>query len=92
MNWTCRYLLASLPAVVTVGGWQLARWAYNYFGCRSMPKGLEPCFAGSVEITPLVGFGLFWLQLLSWVCIPLAVWLLFAVYATHLKARRAAAD
>ena len=91
MKPTLRYALAWLPAVITVGGWQLARWAYEYFACQGSLKSLAPCIVGSVNITPLLGFGLFWLQLLAWVCVPLSVWLTIVAYAKHTNTTRSPA-
>ena len=77
---TLRYVAAALPAVATLGSWQLAEWAYEHFGCRTISKGLVPCFAGATDITALVGIGLFWGKLLSWVAVPLSLWLLVRAY------------
>lgn len=85
------YVLAWMPAVFTVGGWQLAKWASAHYSCESVVKGLAPCFAGAFNITPLLGFGLFWLQLVAWVCVPLSLWLTIAVYAKHHSAAQARA-
>jgi hypothetical protein len=67
-----QYLLALLPAFLTVGGWQAAAWAVDYFGCTGSIKDLQPCFAGGVDIMPAIGFGLFWCQMLSWICVPIS--------------------
>ena len=75
-----RYVGAVVPAVATVGAWQWAEWASVHFGCRAVSKGLAPCFAGTVEITGFIGTGLFWGKLLSWVAVPLSLWLLVRVY------------
>ena len=83
MKLASRCMLAWMPAAVTLGGWQLAAWAYAYFSCQGNIKSLAPCFAGSFNITPLLGLGLFWLQLLAWVCVPLSVWLTLTAYAKH---------
>jgi hypothetical protein len=88
MKLATRYMLAWIPAVVTVGGWQLAQWAFVHFSCQFHMKSLAPCFAGTLNITPLLGFGLFWLQLLAWVCVPLSVWLTIVAYGKHLTALR----
>lgn len=76
-----------MPVVVTVGGWQLALWAYEHFGCQGGIKNLEPCFAGDVNILPLLGIGLFWCQILSWLTVPISAGLLAAVAAKHFKAK-----
>jgi len=66
------YVLALLPAILTVGGWQAAVWAYDYFGCAGDGSYLQPCLAGGVNITPALGIGLFWCQLLTWICVPIS--------------------
>lgn len=83
MTWTLRYAAAFLPAVFTVGGWRWAVWAYEHFGCQGNLKSLEPCFAGSYNILPWLGFGLFWCQLLAWLAVPLSIGLLIVVGLQH---------
>lgn len=61
-----KYLLAALPPFLLYGGWKLASWAYINFHCQGNIKGLQPCYAGSIDIAPLLGIGLFWCQVL-WV-------------------------
>jgi len=84
--WLRQYLVALLPAVITVGGWQLAIWIYDYFGCQGHLKNLQPCFVGSVNILPFLGFGLFWCQLLMFIALPLSFWLVIKVFAKQYKA------
>ncbi|MCE4539443.1 hypothetical protein LXT12_19520 [Pelomonas sp. P7] len=88
MNIYLRYVLAGLPAIVTFGGWQLAVWAYEHFGCSGNLKALAPCFAGGVNLLPLLGIGLFWCQLLLWVAVPISLWLMLWVYSRHHVQRR----
>lgn len=76
-----RYFFALLPAIVTFGGWRLAVWAYDFFACQGGVKNLAPCFAGGVNILPALGVGLFWCQLLSWICVPVSGWLLIRLVA-----------
>jgi hypothetical protein len=81
-----RYLLALLPALLTVGGWQAATWAFDYFGCAGNIKDLQPCFAGGVDIMPGIGFGLFWCQVLSWICVPISGGKFLGVLARQIAA------
>ncbi len=78
--WLPFYVAALLPALVTVGWWQWAVWAYDYYGCQGGLKNLQPCFAGGVSIIGKLGIGLFWCPILSWVCVPLSLYLLLAVW------------
>ena len=80
-------MLALLPAFVTVGGWQLATWVYGHFGCEGNLKNLQPCFAGSVNLLPWLGIGLFWLQLATWVAVPVSAWLFIMTAARHIGSR-----
>lgn len=67
--WSVKYLLAFLPFILTFGWWRLAVWAEQYFHCYGL-KQMQPCLAGSLDITRFVGTGLF-LAMLLW--IPSAV-------------------
>ena len=82
-----QYLAAALPAIVTVGGWQAAAWAFDYLGCRGDIKHLEPCFAGGVNLMPAIGFGLFWCQLVMWICVPISGGKLVGVASRKIAAR-----
>jgi hypothetical protein len=81
-----KYLLALLPAILTVGGWQAAVWAFDYFGCAGDIKHLQPCFAGGVDIMSAVGFGLFWCQILTWICVPISGGKFLGVLARQIAA------
>ncbi|WP_020166803.1 hypothetical protein [Methylotenera versatilis] len=85
MFWLRKYLVALLPAIVIFGGWQSATWAYDYFGCQGNLKNLQPCFVGSVNILPFLGFGLFWCQLLMFVALPLSFWLVIKVVTMQFR-------
>jgi hypothetical protein len=61
-----------MPVLLMFGGWQLAIWAYEYFGCQGNLKNLEPCFVGSFNLLPWLGIGLFWCHLLLWVFVPIS--------------------
>ena len=76
--------MALLPAFLTVGGWQTAVWAYAYFGCEGNLKNLQRCFAAGINILPMLGFGLFWCQLLAWIAVPISLWLLIEVGGRHI--------
>lgn len=88
MRLRTKYFLALLPAILTVGWWQMAVWAYGHFGCEGNLKSLQPCFAGGVNILPALGFGLFWCQLLAWICAPISLWLLIEVGGRHIGSYR----
>jgi hypothetical protein len=83
MKVSTKYFFALLPAILTVGGWQMAVLAYGYFGCEGNIKNLQPCLAGGVNIVPALGLGLFWCQMLAWVCAPISLGLLLGVGARH---------
>jgi hypothetical protein len=88
MQWSTKYLLALLPATVTLGGWQFAVWAYEHFGCTGHLKNLQPCYVGPINILPALGIGLFWCQLLAWIAVPITLWLLIEVGARHIGSHR----
>ena len=77
-------MLALLPAAVTLGGWQLAVWAYDYFGCHGGLKNLAPCYAGAINLLPWLGLGLFWCQILCFITVPISALLLIQVGAKHI--------
>jgi len=81
-----KYFLASLPAIIAAGGWQGAVWAYSYFGREGNLKNLQPCFAAGLNILPLLGFGLFWCQLLTWIAVPISLWLFIEIGARQIGA------
>jgi hypothetical protein len=85
--WSAKYLLTSLPFVVTFGWWRLADWAYLYFHCEGGLKDLQPCFAGSLNITPYVGTGLFFGGLLWVPAAVLSVVLALSVGEKHNRER-----
>lgn len=92
MTRSVKYLLALLPIIVTAGGWLLAILAFDHFGCAGNLKDMQPCYAGSFNLLPLLGIGLFWCQLLLWVAVPLSFWLLLKVYASRHRANGGAAE
>jgi hypothetical protein len=84
MSWPTRYALSLMPAALTLGGWQLAVWAYDYFGCQGNIKNLAPCYAGTINLLPWLGIGLFWFQILSYITVPVSAWFLINVGAKHI--------
>jgi hypothetical protein len=84
MSWTRRYLLALLPAAITVGVWQLAWLAFNVFGCHGDIKHMQHCFAGPITLLPFMEFGLFWMQLASFATVPVSALMLVFVGARHI--------
>lgn len=74
LGWFHRYLLSFLPIFYTVSGWWLGTWAYGYFDCQGNTKNLHGCYAGSVEITALIGHGLFLVLPAMFVAGPLSLW------------------
>jgi hypothetical protein len=81
-----RYLLAAVPALLTVGGWQLAEWASDYCACGGDIKHPQPCFAAGIDIVPALGLGLFWCKILTSICVPLSAGLLVGVAARQVEA------
>lgn len=88
MSWGTKYLLASLPAVVTLGGWQLALHLFDSLGCQGDIKHLQPCLAGALDLRPWFGLGLFWFPLASLLTFPLSVGLVTKVALAHWKGSR----
>jgi hypothetical protein len=85
MKGMTKYFFALLPAILTVGGWQLAVWAYGYYGCEGNIKTLQPCLAGRMNLLPALGLGLFWCQILAWVCAPISLGLLLGCGARDFR-------
>ena len=92
MSWPRKYFVALLPAALTVGGWQVASLAFNFFGCQGNIKSLQPCFAGPVDLVPFMGFGLFWLQLASFLTVPVSIWMLISTGAKHVGSHDGASE
>ena len=92
MAWHRKYLLALLPAAITVGGWQTALVAWDFFGCQGNLKTIQPCFAGTIDLMPFMGLGLFWLQLASYVTVPVSIWMLISTGAQHLGSHHVASE
>lgn len=80
-----KYFFALLPAIFTVGGWQLAVLAYEYYGCEGNIKALQPCLVGGINLLPALGFGLFWCQILAWVFGPISLGLVLGCGARDLR-------
>lgn len=80
MKWFVKYLLAILPPLLFLSGWKIASWAYKHFECQGHLKGLQPCYVGDFDIVPLLGFGLFWYQILWYPAIAVSGWLLLRTY------------
>ena len=59
LGWAARYGLAVLPAAYTWGGYRLAVLAIDWFACQGGMKGLHACTCAGLDVTPLVGHGLF---------------------------------
>src|SRR5512133_3992518 len=85
MKGITKYFFALFPAILTVGGWQLAVWAYGYYGCEGNIKTLQPCLAGAVNLLPALGLGLFWCQILTWICGPISLGLVLGCGARDLR-------
>jgi hypothetical protein len=92
MSWPRKYFLALLPAAITVGGWQAALFAWDFFGCQGNLKNMQPCFAGSISLLPFMGLGLFWLQLASYVTVPVSIWMLISTGAKHFGSHNGASE
>lgn len=84
MFWHRKYFLATLPAAVTVGVWQLAGLAFNVFGCHGDIKHMQYCFVGPINLLPFIEFGFFWMQLASLITVPASVLMLLVVGARHI--------
>jgi hypothetical protein len=53
-------VLATLPLVVTLGGWRLALIADAALGCNTMGKSPSPCFVGGADLQPLLSIVAWW--------------------------------
>lgn len=74
-----KYILASLPPFLLFATWKLSTWTYSYVGCEGGLKNLHACHIGAHDITPYLGFGLFWCQLLWIPAIAFSAWLLLQI-------------
>ena len=92
MSWPRKYLLALLPAAITVGLWQLAWLAFNVFGCHGDIKHMQHCLAGPINLLPFMGFGLFWMQLASLITVPVSALMLLFVGARHIGFHNGASE
>ena len=87
MSWPHKYILALLPAAITVGLWQLAWLAFNAFDCHGDIKHMQHCYAGPLNLLPFIEFGLFWMPLASLITGPASALMLLVVGARHLRGR-----
>jgi hypothetical protein len=86
-TWASKYFFASLPAAITVGGNLLALGAFDFFGCSGGIKHMQHCHLMALDITPLFGFGLFFLPLISiFITGPISAWNLLTVGLRHIRA------
>lgn len=76
MKWTARYILSALPAVYTWAGWKLGAFGYVQLGCQGGAKNVHTCIASGLDLTPLVGHGLFMMIPFVFVAAPLSAWFL----------------
>jgi len=88
MNGWPRYLVALLPIVLKLGGWQLSVFLFEHLGCQVDIKHMKPCFAGGIDLLPMLGVGLFWFSLASLVTGPISFALVVKVIAHDAAARR----
>ena len=88
MAWAARYIVSLLPLASVGGAILMAEWAFQTFDCSARGKELLPCFAHGIDITLLLGIGLFWCKLLlpvAWfVSVP---WFVY-VASSHVQAIR----
>ena len=92
MSYPRKYLLALLPAAITVGLWQLAWLAFNVFGCDGDIKHMQYCFAGPINLLPFMGFGLFWMQLASLITVPVSALMPLFVGSRHIGFHNGASE
>ena len=78
MKAVVRYLLAFAPAALCLFAWQGSGWMVARLGCTWQGKSLSACYAGNFEVTPWLGAGVFWGQMLFIPAIVLSVILLAA--------------
>jgi hypothetical protein len=88
MNGLFRYLAALLPIVLTLGGWQLSVFLFEHLGCQGDIKHMKPCFAGGIDLLPVLGVGQFWLPLASLVTGPISFALVVKVIVHNAATRR----
>lgn len=88
LNTPLRYLLALLPVLLTIGGWQLTLIAPEHFGCEGDIKHLWNCYLGSFNLLPVLAVGLFWLPLASLVTGPVSFALVVKMLVRDVAERR----
>ena len=79
MKWIL-YFLSSIPGIYFFGSWQFAEWAYVYFECKGGLKYLEPCYIGTYDIVPHLGFRFFLAKILWIPAVILSIILILKVH------------
>lgn len=67
-----KYIIVLLPVTLTLGTWQLATFLFQHFNCQGDIKHMRDCYAGNLNLLPLMEIGLFWAPLLSFVTGPIS--------------------
>lgn len=86
LSWGMRYLLSLIPIGYTFIGWKLGAYGYGYFACQGNPKGFHDCIGWGIDLTPLVGHGLFLMIPCVFFALPISLWLSLNTAAKQLGA------
>lgn len=80
------YVLAALPATLCLLAWRGAVWAVEQLHCVVRGNELAGCMVLGVDVTGLLGIGLFWGSILVIPAVLLSVILLAAVPSVQQRA------
>ena len=79
-----KYALASLPFLVSFGGWKLAPVIGAALGCSVASKSPQPCVVASLNVEPVLSALAWWGMLLWMPCLLISGLWLGGLLAQHL--------
>ena len=82
MHLSTKLVLASLPLVITLGGWKASLWVNSALGCSAVGKDPLPCMLMGANIQPIL-FQASWWGMLLWVPGLIVSGLLFGSSVSH---------
>ncbi|WP_044873494.1 hypothetical protein [Pseudomonas sp. LFM046] len=87
LRWWARYVLSLMPVAYTWIGWRLGVLAYDHFGCQGGAKNVHACYANGIDVTALVGHGMFLMIPFIFFAAPMSLWFLLNTGAKHIGQR-----
>lgn len=86
LSWGMRHLLSIIPFGYTLIGWKLGAFGYDYFGCQGNPKSFHDCIGWGIDLTSLIGYGLFLMLPCVFFALPISLWLSLNTAAKQFRA------